>query len=559
VRRFLKLATVAAAALMAAGLAYLVLTLPPRAAVLPDSPPGIAYGAYHVHSARSDGSGTVDEIAAAASRAGLTFVILTDHDVGTRPPDPPTYRHGVLCVDAIEIGSTGGHVVALNLQRASDYPLGGDTRDVIEDVHRMGGWAVAAHPDSPRDELRWRASGAIDGIEWLNADSEWRDERTGRLLASLGRLAVRPAESIAALFNRPIRSLARWDAAARMRPVVGLAAVDAHARIDWSGNAEPRGGKGWAVPSYESSFRSLAQAVQLEAPLTGRAGEDARQILTAIVNGRTYSVVRAFADPGVLEFSGERDGRRVEMGDSIDHGPLTFRATTPGVLQSTVVLLKDGRQVATGQGSVTAAASDPGVYRAEATFPGFAFPWIVSNPIRVGLATGTRPSPDPPPPPARQLQLGPGTAWVIEKDGSSTGRVEKDRDGIRFTYRLGPGPVASQYAAIATSASGDQAIDRIRFTAQSERPMRLSVQIRTPGGTEGRRWRRSIYLDQTPRVIDLALSELEPVGSGTALRPVVARVQSVLLVVDTVNAAPGASGSVRISRLLLGLGDPQRP
>jgi hypothetical protein len=89
--------------------------------------------------------------------------------------------------------------------------------------------------------------------------------------------------------------------------------------------------------------------------------------------------------------------------------------------------------------------------------------------------------------------------------------------------------------------------------------MRLSVQIRTPGGTEGRRWRRSIYLDQTPRVIDLALSELEPVGSGTALRPVVARVQSVLLVVDTVNAAPGASGSVRISRLLLGLGDPQRP
>jgi hypothetical protein len=87
--------------------------------------------------------------------------------------------------------------------------------------------------------------------------------------------------------------------------------------------------------------------------------------------------------------------------------------------------------------------------------------------------------------------------------------------------------------------------------------MRVSVQIRTPGGTDGRRWRRSVYLDRTPRVIDLALSELEPVGPATALRPIVARVQSILLVIDTVNAAPGTSGTFWLSGVLLGLGDPQ--
>jgi predicted metal-dependent phosphoesterase TrpH len=559
VRRFLKLATLAAAALMAAGLTYLLWTLPPRAAALPASPPTLAFGAYHIHSSRSDGSGTVDQIAAAASRAGLKFVILTDHGDGTRPPDAPSYRHGVLCLDAVEISSAGGHVVALNLQRASEYPLGGETRDVIADIHRMGGWAVAAHPDSPREELRWRAAGAVDGIEWLNADSEWRDERPGRLLASLGRLAMRPAESIAALFSRPTRSLARWDAAARMRPVVGLAAVDAHARIDWSGESEPRDARGWAVPSYQAAFRSVTQAVLLETPLTGRAEEDARQILTAVAHGRTYSVVRAFADPGVLELTAEGGGKRAEMGASLDHGPLTFRATTPGVAQATLTLYKDGRPIATGQGSVLAASSEPGVFRVEASYPGFAFPWIVSNPIRVGLGTGTRPSPDPPPPPARHLQLGPGTSWTVEQDRSSTGTVEREADGLRFSFRLGPGPLASQYAAIATSASGDQAVERIRFTAQADRPMRLSVQVRTPGGPDGRRWRRSVYLDQTPRVIDLALSELEPIGPATTLRPVVARVQSILLVVDTINTAPGTSGSVRISRMILGLGDPQRP
>ena len=41
-------------------------------------------GAYHVHSTVSDGTGSIDEIAAAAARAGLQFVILTDHGDGTR-------------------------------------------------------------------------------------------------------------------------------------------------------------------------------------------------------------------------------------------------------------------------------------------------------------------------------------------------------------------------------------------------------------------------------------------------------------------------------------------
>ena len=119
--------------------------LPPRA--------DLVAGAYHVHSLRSDGSGSIDAIAAAAARAGLRFVILTDHGDATRAPDPPAYRHGVLCIDAVEVSSDGGHVVALNLQSASPYPLAGETRDVIEDIHRLGGWAVAAHPDSPRPEL----------------------------------------------------------------------------------------------------------------------------------------------------------------------------------------------------------------------------------------------------------------------------------------------------------------------------------------------------------------------------------------------------------------------
>ena len=133
-------------------------------------------GAYHIHSDRSDGSGTVDAIAAAAARAGLQFIILTDHGDGTRVARSAGYRSGVLTIDAVELNTTGGHYVALGLP-ATPYPLAGTPADVIEDVHRLGGFGIAAHPGSPRPSLRWQDWDApFDGLEWINADSEWRDE-----------------------------------------------------------------------------------------------------------------------------------------------------------------------------------------------------------------------------------------------------------------------------------------------------------------------------------------------------------------------------------------------
>ncbi len=214
---------------------------------------------YHVHTDRSDGTGSVDEVAAAAARAGLAFVVLTDHGDGTRPPDPPSYRHGVLVIDAVEINTSAGHVVALGLTRAAPYPLAGDPRDVIEDIHRLGGAAVIAHPDSPNPALRWRGQNvAADGIEWLNVDSEWRDDPPTRLVATALRSLIRGPESIASLFSRPGASLGRLDAAARQRPTFTLAALDAHANIGWRDTEEPRAALGHsrARPTRRCSGRS---------------------------------------------------------------------------------------------------------------------------------------------------------------------------------------------------------------------------------------------------------------------------------------------------------------
>lgn len=201
-------------------------------------------GAYHVHTTRSDGLGNRTAVASAAARAGLKFVILTDHGDATRPPDPPGYLEGVLVLDGVEISTDHGHYVAFDMPRAP-YPLGGAGETVVEDVARLGGFGVAAHPDSPKPQLRWTDDRApIDGIEWLNTDSEWRGESTGRLVRAAIAYFLRPGPALASLFDRPV-TLDRWDRLSANRPVVALAGADAHGGVKRA--AEDEGGSlpGW--------------------------------------------------------------------------------------------------------------------------------------------------------------------------------------------------------------------------------------------------------------------------------------------------------------------------
>ena len=58
-------------------------------------------------------------------------------------------------MDGVEVSTNQGHYVALGC-RAAPYPLGGDADAVAEDVARLGGFGIAAHPFSRRPELAWQ-------------------------------------------------------------------------------------------------------------------------------------------------------------------------------------------------------------------------------------------------------------------------------------------------------------------------------------------------------------------------------------------------------------------
>jgi len=548
-RRVLLRLALITAAFVAAVLVWIALTLPPRAGRPSGAMPSdLVSGAYHVHSSRSDGSGTVDDIARAAARAGLRFVIFTDHGDATRVPDPPTYRHDVLCIDAVEISTMSGHVVALGLAGAAPYPLAGEARDVIEDIHRLGGWAVAAHPNSPRDALRWQGSwNGLDGLEWFNVDSEWRGQPYTRLAAVALRSLFRAPESVATLFQSPARSLARLDTLSASRPSFTLAALDAHARLgqDVDGPV-PAKSYALAFPGYETMFRTVSQTVKIDGPLSGDASTDAAAVLAAIGAGRSFSVMRAFVDaPGALQFSASGSSGRVDYGGTLpvaDEG-VTIHAAVPAGTHARLVLIRGGAEVTSGIDTLDFKAEQAGPYRVEARLIDRPVPWIVSNVIRIGAVESPATS-------AAAADRGPGPSipidpgcWTIEKDRSSTATVTHERNQVRLQYQLGGGNPVGQYVALACDASGNTPVEGLEFTASSGAPMRLSVQIRLPGGVNGQRWRRSVYLDSSERHVRVPLATLEPV-EPRVLRPTIARVQSFLLVIDTLNARPGASGAV---------------
>ena len=542
--------------------------LPPRTmalAVSASTPPAAVRGVSHVHTRRSDGTGTVDDVAAAAANAGLQFVIVTDHGDATRVPDAPAYRSGVLCIDAVEISTDGGHLVALGLP-GTPYPLGGEPRDVVDDVARLGGFSIAAHPGSPRAGLRWvEWTAPFDGLEWMNGDSEWRDDGYGTIARVLLTYPFRGAESLAELLDRPDAVLRRWDALTKRRRVVSVAAADAHARFGTRGVGDnAQGGVALHIPSYEQVFRTFSVSLP-EIRLTGDARQDADRVLAEIRRGHVYSSVDALAAPARLTFSATGDGLHAVGGDAIGHAAsIELRAGTDAPPDARIVLLKNGAVAtqASGPALTFKAGPEPAVYRVEVTLPNEPgtppVPWLLSNPIYVGQPDVPPPLPQRPPAShvIAQYDNGPAVGWTVEHSARSAAALDVVRapGGTQLAFRYGLGGTSAESPFAAVSMPAGPALpssDRLVFTAHADRPMRVSVQIRTKAGA-GERWHRSVYLDTTPRDVTVFFDDMTPIGATSTRRPVLEQVDRVLWVVDTVNARPGASGQVWIDDVKYG-------
>jgi len=541
------------AAIGAAVFLFVFLTLPPRPAatagmVNDEVCRRTVTGAFHVHSSRSDGTGSLDEIAAAAGRAGLRFVIMTDHGDALGRREAPQYRNGVLMIDAVEISTNQGHVIAFDMP-AAPYPLGGEARDVIDDIQRLGGFAIAAHPDSVKADLQWTAwDTPLDGLEWLNLDSEWRDESRRRIARSLIDYPFGRGPAIAALLDRPSASLDRWDGLTQRRAVVALPAHDAHGGItEGAGRSGFRARLG--VPSYEASFRAFAIRAVLSAEPTGAADRDAQAIASAIRHGLVFSAIDAIAAPAFVDFRATADGVAATMGETIPYASdarVMVRSMVPN--GGRMVLLRDGREVAQSEtDELNAAADAPGAYRVEVRRSASteSAPWMVTNPIYFRAQAQDH----GPQPQSFSVVRPVGGAARVEKDSLSSAMLAASAQGFTLEYALRAGEKQSQYAAAVVEMPSGVDAGGLQFDARSSSPMRISVQLRF-GDQRATRWARSVYLSMESQRITVPFSQFV-LADGNRGVSASSAASAVLFVVDLTNARPGLSGSFEISNLSL--------
>jgi len=523
---------------------------------------GTARGVLHVHSRLSDGMGTADDIAAAAARAGLQFVVLTDHGDATRPPEPPSYRAGVLMLDGVEISTRGGHYVAIGLPQAP-YPLGGSPRDVVADVHRMGGFGIAAHPDSPKAELTWTDwSAPFDAVELTNPDSSWRQRavaggNAGKFLLLRALLAypARPAEAIAQLLTDTGVLRDRWVDLANTRHIVAVAGADAHAKLQFVEREAGDNSFSVAIPSYGASFASLSVHVRPSAPLSGDAALDASRLLDGLRAGAAFVAVDGWASPAAFDFSATNGIAVATMGGDISAGsPVTFHVRSNAPTEYTSILRR-GREVVderrSGDFEVTAEGS--GVYTVEVRRgEGDGPAWISSNPIYVGVPSATSAVP----PPALGVSVRPlfdgrtTNGWSHESDPQSVIVLDVQAlitgARLRARYGLARGTLAGQFAALAVDTpEGVSDSSGVAFRIRADAELRVAVQVRAdvPGATP-ERWEHSVFVSPNETEQVVRFSEMTAVGSTHDAQAPIARVRSLLFVVDTTNTKPGASGQI---------------
>ncbi|MFZ5827707.1 MAG: PHP domain-containing protein [Bacillota bacterium] len=340
-------------------------------------------GVIHCHSTYSDGMEPVPMIARAANEAGLSFLLMTDHDTLAPLHDlGEQWVNNTLLLFGVEITPRSNHYLAYGVSQAVSphLPPALYTAAVAE----QGGIGFLAHPDEQgssflgQNSYAWKdwSVSAYTGMEIWNYFSDWIGACTDRWATTRNlvdwRRAVRAPNP---------RTLARWDQLGRQRRVVGIGGVDGHGY-----KVSLLGQKVTLLP-YLRSFRTVRTHLILPRPFVRDVRADRLLVMEALREGACFFANHEEGDPSGFLFIGRLGDRWVEMGQEVRIGAPgeLFLSTRIPYVHSRKPLLrivKDGEVIAeTRDSDLQAWDLGPGVYRVEAWRNGRG--WIFSNPIYV--------------------------------------------------------------------------------------------------------------------------------------------------------------------------------
>jgi hypothetical protein len=507
-------------------------------------------GVVHVHTTRSDGRGTPEQVIAAARAAGLDFIVITDHG-GLDAKRYEGYSGGLLVLVGTEISTQQGHVLGFGFPEPA-FRFPDEASEVIEDLQALGGAAVIAHPDSPRQDFRWTRWDLPGpwGIELLNGDTQWR---SAGWMATAWMAAAYPLNSTYALLGlvaRPGQTLDRWDRLLGERDVPMIAGADAH-----------------GFPSYEPQFSVTRNHLVLDRPLSGDAKTDIAAVVAALARGRGYVAVDGLAPASGFSFIASQGDRLWTMGETVAADPPP-RLRAGGTLPegATVHLFHDGRPIKDGAGELEWPEATAGVYRVEVRLPGWDVPWVLSNPIYVFDPAAQRAReerarvPQPAVPDAAQVLEAFDDAGGFEPASDESTRIDRpimvpgsgadSSSAARLRFTLGSPTEAnpSPFAALASLRSRDLSGRRgLVFSIRGDAVRRVWVQVRDANpqsehGTEW--WYASVRTTTDWRRVSVPFDRLRTRDSRSDGRLDLRATRGIVFIVDLGVARPGTAGEI---------------
>lgn len=369
-----------------------------------DTRPYLARGVLSVHTGRShDAVGTFAEVAEAAERSSLDFVVLGDHGGAwavSSDSMAPRWRGDVLLVPGLEmVVANRGRVLVFG---ADTFPgvWEAPLEELLARVHPDDGFVSVVHPRSPKERESWKDRAAEGAHAWESFDvsemarSRLADPWVGYHVAGL-------------LLGAPVGRLDEavvgfWRERSETPAILAYDSVRAESRMTLTGglNHHPKtriGGR--PFPAYTPFFRTVVNHVRLPEPLSFDPVVARRQLATALREGALFvSLGHPDRTHGFrfwvesMEGVSLRPGGRAVLADGMS---LMVRVPDRAPGRALVRLVRNGVEtgwIAAEPGQTVATdVPAPGVWRVEihhagSRVPGGRFnlrPWILSNPIEL--------------------------------------------------------------------------------------------------------------------------------------------------------------------------------